>query len=204
MEYYRPNCNKFDLIELNKNSSPRILFIAGTHGDEPAGYHTLNNYDFSNTNKNILVIPNVNQCGTNQNMRINPITRKDINREYGKNNIYNSQIESIILTCDLIIDFHEGYDYHLRNSNSIGATLSSLTEGKLCEYIIGKLNEGIKEDYKKFSYIGEKEEIVGSLRYFSDNNNIPHILVETTRIEPLEERVKKCEIIIKSILESNI
>ena len=126
--YQKQNCTLFDIYNYNVNSSPKILFIAGTHGNEPAGYYSLINYNFSKTTKNITVIPNVNPCGLQNDTRTNPYTYKDMNREYGKFDIQNFKIEQIVLQQDLIIDFHEGFDYHLRNSNAIGATLSSKTE----------------------------------------------------------------------------
>ena len=94
-QYQHPNCNLFDIIEYNENSQPKILFIAGTPGNDPAGYHTLIDYDVSNVTQNIVVIPNVNPCGLEQNVRENPYTHKDMNRKYGKLDINNQQIEII-------------------------------------------------------------------------------------------------------------
>jgi predicted deacylase len=177
----------------------RIVFIGGTHGDEPAGAYAIQNYNFYNSKYEITTII-VNPCGVEKNTRINPYTNKDMNRFYGKNDDINKKIEGIIKDSDLIIDFHEGYDFHLINKNSIGSTLSTETAIPLATDLINHLNSSIDDKQKYFSVITDKEEIKGSLRDYSEDRNYTYILVETTRKYNIDVRVAQCSQIINYVL----
>ena len=178
----------------------KIVFIGGTHGDEPAGAFAINDYNFyGNTNYEIVTII-VNQCGIDNNTRVNPYTNKDMNRFYGKGDVTNMVIEDIIKDSDLIIDFHEGYDFHLINKNSIGSTLSTETVIPLAKEIKNYLNSYIDDENKFFSVITNKEEIKGSLREYSESMGLNYILVETTRKYNIDVRVEQCRKIINYVL----
>ena len=49
--------------------------------------------------------------------------------------------------------------------------------------------------------IKNKLKIIGTLRDYCDKINKPYILIETTRIEDIKIRVKKCKIIIDTIVD---
>ena len=48
--------------------------------------------------------------------------------------------------------------------------------------------------------VKDKPMIKGSLRDYCDNIGKPYVLIETTRIEDLQTRIKKCNIIIHTII----
>lgn len=197
--YKKIFCNTPIIKTINPNKDTiKILLVSGTHGDEPAGKLAL---DQINLNQYPFYITSVvvNPCGLEDNTRINPNTNLDINRQYLKQDPHNLKIENLARSHDIVIDFHEGYDYHIQNKQSIGSTLSTNTLIDLANHIIQKLNDVIKESYKKFVLITDKPEIKGTLREFCDEIDKPYILVETTRIENIQTRIEKCKIIINEI-----
>ena len=198
---YKKNfCNKPIINYFYNNGKINILFVAGTHGDEPAGYLALKDYNFNNIPNINFTVVTMNPCGLKKKIRQNPQNNQDINREYGKNNNHNIILENLIKKNDYVFDFHEGYDYHIRNSNSIGSTLSTKNQFHISNKIINNLNNIITEKDKKFVLITDKPKIIGSLRDFCDNINKPYVLVETTRIENIDLRIKKSRIIINTII----
>lgn len=198
---YKKNiCNKPIVHYFNNNGNINILFVGGTHGDEPAGYYALQNYNFNNIpNINVTVVT-MNPCGLDKHVRHNPENNQDINREYGKNNHHNKILENLVSKHDFVFDFHEGYDYHIRNKNSIGSTLSTKDQFDISKLIIKNLNQTISDNDKKFVMVKDKPMIKGSLRDFCDNIGKPYILIETTRIEDLHIRINKSKIIIDTII----
>ena len=198
---YKKNlCNKPIINYFNNNGNINILFVGGTHGDEPSGYLALKDYNFNNIPNINFTVVTMNPCGLKKKTRENPQNNQDINREYGKNNYHNMIIENLVKKNDYVFDFHEGYDYHIRDSSSIGSTLSTKSQFDISNKIINNLNKIITENDKKFVLLTYKSRIIGTLRDYCDNINKPYILIETTRIEDLDLRVKKCKIIIDTII----
>lgn len=197
-------CNNSPIIyEYNNNSNFTILLIGGTHGDEPSGLLALQDYDFSNIKNVNIIICYPNTCGIKAKTRNDPTTNLDINREYNSQNPHNNIIEKLCLKSNLVIDFHEGYDYHIINKNSIGSTLTSKKEINLCNLIISNLNNYIIDINKKFVFINQLvSKIPGSLQNFCNIHDISYILVETTRIEPIQIRIHKCNIILDTIFKN--
>ena len=120
---YKPKIYKFS----SKKKGPKILFIAGTHGDEDSGSYNLsrlvNQFKINNIKLKrgtVYIIPNFNKCGILLNSRYysNIGKKYDLNRLYGKKFIVNKPIEDLIRKeIDIIIDFHDGYDFHKKNHN---------------------------------------------------------------------------------------
>jgi predicted deacylase len=200
--YKNIECNKPEVKEMFRgNGLLNILFVTGTHGDEPAGDISVHNYNYNDVYNLNITICRVNPCGLIDNTRHNPTTNFDINREYGKDNYHNKIVENLVMKNDMIFDFHEGWDYHIINKNSIGSTLSSPNNINISHYIIEQVNKSIQEPNKKFVFENTKSLIKGSLKEFCLKVGKKYVLVETTRIEELETRVYKNNIIIKSIIE---
>ena len=202
-----------------------LLFIGGIHGNEKCGSIFLKRmierkeYMKVKTGK-VVIIPIANKCGYKENKRHSE--NEDINRHFpsvpGVEKIEHPIAQLIlkyVVEADFIVDIHEGHDYHLKNRNSIGSTISTggteLSRRK-AEKIVGKLNEGIADEEKKFSvlehsknskYYYENLIIEGTLDYYCYLNEKEYLLVEITGQNSghkMENRLKQLEVIFSEIL----
>ena len=192
-------------------NSYNILIIGGTHGNEPSSFLSLlklvkylNNKKINN-NFFITIIPILNKSGFYTNNRYNNhfLENIDINRMYNRNFYINNYIEKIISQYNLIIDNHEGYDYHFIDKSSIGSSILPVNfNKKLISKILRNLNKDIPNN-KKFMINTRKSYPKGCLREYVDKLNKEYLLIETTGItnkEPLSRRQYKTLYIILSIL----
>jgi predicted deacylase len=200
LEMYKKSC--FPIInEFNYNQNfKRVLFVCGTHGDEPSGVWALQDFPFSKYEDVNIVVCQMNPCGVIKNTRTHPTLDLDLNRTYDKDILQNKIVKKLVTESDVIVDFHEGWDYHIINKDSIGSSLQTNSLGEICEFIIKKLNKTIQPKNKHF-ILSDTPVIKGSLREYCDNKQKPYILVETTRIESEKERIRKCKIVINYILK---
>lgn len=214
--YYYLTCNrKVAYKEFGDPSHRKICFIAGVHGNEPAAsllLYDLLKTDYFNrmaTEKRIFirVLPGVNEFGLALHSRYqNSFLNPDINRTFVDEGLDHIAKEIIQLTkdMDLIVDFHEGWGFHLVHPRSLGSTLT-LTEGSrpLGELIIANLNKTIDNDKRKFVILDRMCEIEEALSCYSNRNGKQYILVETTGqndIQPIEVRQNQ----IKTIINTSI
>lgn len=225
-------CTDLDVFEYNNiNYTNTLLLIGGVHGNEQSGTIFLaglkqqfDNNQQTLTNTRVIILPYVNKCGFIMNLR-NLLFFIDINRNFTddtKSNI-NSKIlkyVKMIKDTDLIIDIHEGYDFHRINSNSIGSTLYASTNYALdiINAVYDPLNNSITEPEKKFKILTYNSdliktntdkyslmnEIYGTLDYYAYKNNINYILIEITgqnNKQPIELRINQLVLIFTEIVK---
>ena len=188
-------------------SGPNVLLIGGVHGNEPAGSLALENH-FNNDKLplkgTVTLIPRANPCGLKNNIRWMPsLFDMDLNRSFNKRNKTIDFIKQFVKQADIVIDFHEGYDYHSRNPQSVGSTLSTSSEMDIAIPIVNLLNKNITDHNKKWVARNKKDPVGGTLREYCDSINKPYILVETTgqdNIQPLTLRINQCNTVISSII----
>ncbi len=234
--FYLFYCDNFDEYIINnkdnktgvKTDVKTILLLGTIHGNEPAGSIALNEFikesKVNNYNIKFIVVPTVNRCGKMLCMRNNILF--DLNRQFYKNTFFNinNKIINLINQADFILDFHEGYDYHISYKNSIGSTLSpSNTEESyiVAKKILDNLNKKISDNNKLFMILTNKKNLISSqpdiysdasivpnsLDYYINNshfNKKNYILVETTGInnkQPLNIRVNQIKEIINTVIE---
>jgi hypothetical protein len=208
---YSPTIYKF--INDKSNNNINLLIIAGVHGNERAGPYTLNELIkkkyFENRNfKTITVIPIVNIFGYKYNIRYqNNIFHPDINRSF-----YNETTDPLakliiehVKNSDIILDFHEGYDYYLQDKNSIGSTISVTKDSKVAQNILEKLNESIHEKNKIFTLLRKNCNIKNSLQCYAYTHypNKLYMLIETTgqnEIQPMKVRYNQIKIILDGVI----
>lgn len=210
----------------NQKRDPKIVILGGTHGNEPAGSRAIHKYmELINTRKIVLkrgiviFIPDVNRCGLIAGFRIFPMC-KDVNRNYPNGTKINKTVTKLIDDADLVLDFHEGWGFHRKQSRSIGSTLTP-TDTEISHFIARnvteKLNKNLRE-HKRFKILTSdrdllrdediytnNKEIKGSLRWQCNLLNKNYILVETTgqnNIQPMEIREGQAMTIINHILEN--
>lgn len=200
----------------------KILFLAGTHGNEPAGAIALERLMKSKyfermsreCNISIRVIPRVNPFGLRYGTRwtLN-ILHPDINRNYIThdnvemgNEPTSSRVANLTRDYDLVIDFHEGWGFHVIDKSSLGSTLSPTRNiSNLSESIVQKLNENIFDKSKIFTNLPQNTgTIPGTLSQIRTTLNKDYILVETSGqndIQPLEIRILQVYSIISEVIK---
>lgn len=208
----------------NANNYISLLIISGVHGNERAGPYTLNkliksnyfeqiikNINLKKFIKKIYVIPIVNEFGYKYNLRYqNDLFNPDINRNFYKNvagpkDLIAKFIDNYIKKSDIIIDFHEGHDFHLINNKSIGSTIKTNNQSLLIFNILNNLNSLIYNPDKKFILLTTSpcdiDHTLGCYIYkYYPNKN--YILIETTgqnEIQPIYIREKQIMIILDTI-----
>ena len=192
-----------------------VLLLAGTHGNEPAGSHTLlrlQNLILKGTYKiksgKLTIVHNINPCGYYFDNRYYSVigNKIDINRMYKKGFIINKQIEKLIPNHNLILDFHEGWGYIGKNEGSIGSSITTLNIPFQHEYnILTLLNKNINIIEKKWLKNDIKLEVSNSLRELAMKNKKSYMLIETSgqnNIQPLHVRMKQNNIILNYILKA--
>ncbi len=200
---------------------PCIGIVCGVHGNEPAAVSVVQKM-LKNGQVNLqsgkLVIIVANPCGLKLNQRENPYTHKDINRSFtssGGTDESTSNIINLLQTCDVIIDFHEGWGWYSQPpsiinwyAKSIGSTLSPSNDAiwNFLPSVVDELNSSIDASFKKFALLKDTScEIATSLACWAQNNNIPYLLVETTgqdNVQKMIIREQQIRIVLRSILEA--
>lgn len=216
--FHVSNNKKIIYYDIISTPRPLICFIAGTHGNEPAGTNALMRLitTFHNTLKKgtIRIIPAVNVWGLlNSNRytsKLGVLTENsDINRNYtGEGTeILSKTILNLIKNADMVVDFHEGWGYHKCQPSSIGSTInptSNINAESIAKLAVKKINKNMNlKGCKEFSCLHNSCEISSTLSCNMETNNKPYILVETTgqnNIQPMETRIKQINIIIKTVL----
>ena len=91
--------NKIELVSTNDSvKESNVLVVGVVHGDEPQGYHIINEYLKRNENKNnLLFIPCLNPDGMIKKTRVNA-NGVDINRNFPTSNWGNNEGENA--TCN--------------------------------------------------------------------------------------------------------
>lgn len=193
----------------NHPNQKSVCFIAGVHGNEPAGTKALEDLlktgyfqeAAQSKNLNIRVIPAINEWGLSHNIRyqLNPIY-PDINRNFLGEGLdeTSKEIIDLIKDYDLVVDFHEGWGFHLINHRSVGSTLSpgnTKMSLEIASRVIDKINESIVNPNKKFILLLNRScEIPKTLSCYRENKQKNYILVETSGqndIQPLITRKKQ-------------
>jgi len=219
-------------FDFGRQSAPyKVVIIAGTHGNEPAGTEALNqlidsgyfsNFGEKNRDRILLrIVPRVNDIGLRMGIRrqLN-LFHPDINRNYIIND-YNGQedgkesvskyIVNLTKDANLVIDLHEGWGYHQLSPQSIGSTLSYTGElaGKLARNAVNSLNTTIDIPEYKFVVLNPKThpscDIPTTLRCIREQKQKDYILIETTGqndIQPLSLRSQQHWHLIRAILNS--
>ena len=140
--YYqiRAKCNKVHVYTYDSEiPGPNVLLVASTHGNEPAGGVALNRLvslietgALQVKQGSLTIVPVVNGCGTNMDMRYQPhqmmiLQSPDINRNYPvkrnqKAKCYISQtIADLATQNDVVVDLHEGWGFNRVDASSMGS-----------------------------------------------------------------------------------
>jgi len=194
-------------------SGPCIGLLGGVHGNEPAGtvfIEHLVNTKYIPSEGSIIAIPRANPFGLQNKKRYqnNHILTKDINRNFEKGGGIDMTSQAIITAfehCDIVIDFHEGWGYHISNHNSIGSSLepSGSLSKKIAINTVKLLNNDIHNPAKKFVIRNNAScGIPNTLGCYMKEHGREYILVETTgqnNVQPLYLRVNQAYTIFNNV-----
>ena len=223
VQNFMNKCNQLEVIKIDSGvPGPCLGIIAGIHGNETAGPITLMRMIKSHDpllkpkRGKIIIIPRANQCGLDQRIRWNPsgnikeLFRYDLNRkfnEYGGTNEKSDEITKIFRSCDLILDFHEGWGWYAQTKNSLGPTsLGSTIFGtsqpiatRVARTAVAKINEEIDPRKRFVQLFDESCEIPSTLSCYCEKSGKAHIVIETSGqndIQPLAVRAEQIKKVI--------
>lgn len=191
---------------------PAVMVVGGIHGDEPAGSLAASKFmEIPLLKGTLIVIPRANTLALDANLRTLPEIQ-DLNRAYpGK--VVGTPAEQITYEIvelmkkyqvAMVVDLHEGYAFNAIDPKSVGETILPGTDDTsvlLAMDAVAVINQQIKEDKKKFSVLANP--IVGSTAHYANTVlKVPAFTVETSKDQPLEDRVKFSVIIARSLVAS--
>lgn len=201
---------------------PFICLIAGTHGNEPAGSVALNELVQQwqqNPPKfvgHIRVIPNINTWGLANNVRyksfLSFLPDADINRNYNENggtDEISREVVTLTKGADLVIDFHEGWGYHVCQPTSVGSTLTPSDFSpapEIAQVAVANINASTPNTGSNCIFAvlrGASCDIKTTIACHMQKNQRPYILVETTgqnNIQPLRTRTDQVKMVVASAL----
>ena len=211
--------NRYDKVKYydfgDVNASIKICLIAGVHGNEPAASLLLTRliedgyFVKKCSGRFIRVIPSVNEFGLKHNIRYqSSLWYPDLNRSFTENGAFHSLSNHLIdLTRDmtLVIDFHEGWGYHLATPRSIGSTMTVTGDEMtqlLSDQMVKNINQTISDPFKKFVKLGNPCDIKYTFSCYSHLQHKNYILVETTgqgNVQPLSIRQNQILIILDTL-----
>ena len=128
--------------------------------------------------------------------------------EEGKD-LINRKIVKLIKKADFIIDFHEGWGFHLMDNDSMGSGLyptDTELSIRITEELLKNMNKQIKDPKKHFTidYVKNSDRALNTLRNHANYKKKNYLLVETTGqddIQPIEVRVSQNHYITMFILD---
>jgi hypothetical protein len=200
-----------------------IGMLGGVHGNEPAGSVALqalidNGWFARNAREqfNFIVIPRANEYGLMRNQRwTGSPTQPDLNRSFHERYTSRDTLSKHILEAfadtNLVMDFHEGWGWHVDNRASVGSTLSPTRTNsnvpleRMSADIVNVLNTRISDPKRKFVSLDDIScDILSALSCYMERNGRDYILMETTgqkNIQPMDVRVNQVHMAIEKAVD---
>lgn len=218
---------QFIVVDSGK-PGPVVGILAGMHGNEPAA--TMELFDMIQRgwfgrvrSGSVRIIPNANPVGLRLGIRRTGLMRGLVNADDGDLNrgFWDGTTDPVILamvkffeTCDVVIDFHEGWGFHQIQGASMGSTMmgNDQTASNVIRTLIGTVNESdlmkwilTAEPRKAFVELDKNGacDILGTLSCYKRGLGQSHILVETSGqgdVQPMWIRRSQVIVIIESLL----
>jgi len=186
---------------------PTVLIVGGVHGNEPAGFRAAEQIQhWPITRGKLVVLPQVNRLGLAANMRWSPThrndrRRRDLNRNFPK----RDRRETLTPLCraiwafvnehkpDWVFDLHEGFDFHIRNSKSVGSSIISFPRhSDFAKVLQRAVNAGIEPE-RRFVVLAKSGPVAGSLaRACAEQLGAKSFILETTfKGQPISLRTRQ-------------
>ncbi|MEW4486920.1 BPL-N domain-containing protein [Thalassoglobus sp. JC818] len=202
------------------DTGPTVLITGGMHGNEPAGSEAAKQIrHWSIARGKLVVIPSVNRLGLKAEMRWFPEQRndrsqRDLNRNFPKlTNLHPRTplcetvwefVESV--EPDFVFDLHEGFDFHVSNSKSVGSSVifsRSDEQHQLAEKMLDAVNQTVDDDGHLFVALSRSGAAQGSLvRACADVLGVRSFILETTfKEQPLSFRTFQHRVMVSTALK---
>jgi hypothetical protein len=158
----------------------------------------------------LKVIPCANPGGFQKNLRWRGWFG-DLNRIFDQDDAQAEEIIRFFSDCDIVLDFHEAWGWHLIDPNSTGNTLVPIGCNGLAEKIVTVLNElpsqreVNKTDPRKRFSTGEEYIICkfsGTLSCWMHNHGRKYILIEIAGQNDIQPLGLRCELVRTIIFET--
>lgn len=177
---------------------PTVLITGGVHGNEPAGAMAAQQIRCWPLKRGrLIVVPQVNMPGLRASTRWFPPNRKDrmlrdLNRNFpdGPDNAPRGPLAVAVWDFvqaqkpDLVIDLHEGFDFHKSNPKSVGSSVICSPDGKatrLAKKMQQAVNATVTDKMRKFDLLNGKGAVNGSMvRACADRLGVTAFILETT------------------------
>lgn len=200
---------------------PTVLIIGGVHGNEPAGAEAADQIRHWPITKGRLVVipraaPTALDAGTRR-IPGKPRAEGDLNRNFPRTGTDADELLTVGPTAgalwafvselkpDWILDLHEGFDFHARNTNSVGSSVihpSARGTGSYAKAMLDAVNAEVADEEKVFQNLGRNGPINGSLaRATIFHLGAKGAILETTwRDQPMPLRARQHRLMVHALL----
>lgn len=179
-------------------AGPTVVVVGGVHGNEPAGARAAEQIRAWPIKRGrLVIIPQANRPGLDAGTRFmpdEPNERRDLNRNFPRTDEEDEQLDGELAAAlwrfisaqkpDWLLDLHEGYDFHQRNSDSVGSSVihfASPDMNKLVDAMISKVNATIEDPQRKLVPLRKNGPVNGSLaRAAAQRLKCHAMILETT------------------------
>ncbi len=194
---------------------PAVMVLSGAHGDEvagPAAAERLRHWPLKCGR--MLVVPRANVPALEVRRRLTPLVDtnlSNLNRNYpraGEPGEARGALATAIWDAalqfrpDWVLDLHEGFDFHRRNSNSVGSSVIAFPVGPgpaAADLMVAAVNASITNVEQQFVRL--RMPVNGSLaRAAGEHLQVPGMTLETTTRLPLAARVWQHEVMVHRLM----
>jgi glutamine amidotransferase-like uncharacterized protein len=188
---------------------PTVLIIGGMHGNEPAGAEAAEHIrHWPITRGRLVIVPRANPpalAANTRNIPGKPSGEGNLNRNFPTTNPARSVVGPTarslwefltVLKPDWVLDLHEGFDFHVSNSNSVGSSIIHVNDEHTTPFatrMIAVVNADIDDEDKKFVRIDRRGPInSGLVRATMIKLGSRGMVLETTwKEQPLSLRARQ-------------
>jgi predicted deacylase/glutamine amidotransferase-like uncharacterized protein len=200
---------------------PVVFLTGGMHGDEPAGSVAAEQIRHWPIRRGrLIVVPKVNKLGLIAETRWFPPLKDDQKRRDLNRNFPTSDREPPLSPVaealwdlvqqqqpDVVVDLHEGFDFHISNSKSVGSSIIFSKSDKrmmLAEKMLAAVNATVDDQNRQFELLSRSGAMQGSLvRACTDRLRIDSFILETTyKDQPLSLRARQHRRMVSTLLQN--
>ncbi|QDT34504.1 BPL-N domain-containing protein [Thalassoglobus polymorphus] len=199
---------------------PTVIVTGGIHGNEPAGAtaaEQIRHWDIDAGK--LIVVPKVNRLGLTAETRWFPPERnnrplRDLNRNFPtkENPAPRTPLATDVWKLvestkpDYVVDLHEGFDFHIANSKSVGSSIifaKSNERTELANAMHKAVNKTVTDKDRKIVLLSKSGAVNGSLvRACQDRLNASGFILETTfKDQPLSLRTRQHRVMVSTLFQ---